>query len=101
MSWVILGGFLASISVLVTMATHPYGNKEQISQHGGRIISRANIEYGNVSGHSLRMDAHVPNGQGPFPAAIIIHGGAWVTGDRSHTVQPLFQPLGFIWLGAC
>ncbi len=63
-------------------------------------MSRASIEYGNVSGHSLRMDAHIPDGRGPFPAAIIVHGGAWVSGDRNHTVQPLFQPLsdaGYAW----
>jgi acetyl esterase/lipase len=61
---------------------------------------RADIEYGRVGGQSLRMDARVPDGAGPFPAAIIVHGGAWVGRDRKTTVQPLFQPLtedGFAW----
>jgi acetyl esterase len=61
---------------------------------------RANIEYGRVNGVSLRMDASIPNGPGPFPAAIIVHGGAWVAGDRKRNVQPLFEPLsdaGFAW----
>ncbi len=59
-----------------------------------------NIEYGQVDGISLRMDAHIPEGKGPFPAAIIVHGGGWVRGDRRTDVQPLFQPLeraGFVW----
>jgi acetyl esterase len=59
-----------------------------------------NIEYGNPGGYSLRLDAYVPDGPGPFPAAIIVHGGAWVIGNRKHSVQPLFQPLeeaGFAW----
>jgi alpha-L-fucosidase 2 len=46
------------------------------------------------------MDAYVPEGRGPFPAAIIVHGGAWVSGDRRVNVEPLFQPLedaGFAW----
>src|SRR4051794_32726322 len=61
---------------------------------------RADIEYARVNGISLRMDASVPDGDGPFPAAIIVHGGGWVSGDRKTNVQPLFEPLseaGFAW----
>jgi acetyl esterase len=61
---------------------------------------RNNIEYGRVGPTSLRLDADIPPGRGPFPAAIIVHGGAWVTGDRRFNVEPLFQPLtqaGFVW----
>jgi acetyl esterase len=54
---------------------------------------RENIEYGQAGGVSLRLDARVPDGTGPFPAAIIVHGGAWVAGDRRMSVMPLFQPL--------
>ena len=54
---------------------------------------RENIEYGHAGGTSLQLDARIPPGKGPFPAAIIVHGGAWVTGDRRRSVEPLFQPL--------
>ena len=59
-----------------------------------------NIEYGRAGDFSLRMDAHIPNGAGRFPAAIIVHGGGWVRGDRRVGVEPLFRPLsdsGFAW----
>jgi len=59
-----------------------------------------NIEYGRAGDFSLRMDAHIPMGVGPFPAAIIVHGGGWVRGDRRVGVEPLFKPLsdgGFAW----
>src|SRR5512138_338698 len=61
---------------------------------------REDIEYAQAGGQSLRMDAYVPEGRGPFPAAIIVHGGAWVSGDRRANVQPLFHPLedaGLAW----
>lgn len=61
---------------------------------------RENIEYGRANNIALRMDAHIPDGPGPSAAAIIVHGGAWVRGDRKHTVEPLFAPLsnaGFAW----
>ncbi len=58
------------------------------------------IEYARLGDLSLRMDAHIPEGPGPFPAAIIVHGGGWFSGDSRHNVQPLFEPLadaGFAW----
>jgi alpha-L-fucosidase 2 len=58
------------------------------------------IQYGRAGGEGLLLDAEVPAGRGPFPAAIIVHGGAWVSGDRRLNVQPLFAPLaaaGFAW----
>jgi acetyl esterase len=54
---------------------------------------RENIEYGRAGGSSLQLDARIPEGKGPFAAAIIVHGGAWVTGDRRRSVEPLFEPL--------
>jgi acetyl esterase len=58
------------------------------------------VEYGQAAGQSLRMDASIPDGPGPYPAAIIVHGGAWVTGDKQRSVRPLFKPLtdsGIAW----
>lgn len=40
-----------------------------------------NVEYGNVDGHALLLDAYVPNG-GPHPAVVVIHGGGWAKGDK-------------------
>jgi alpha-L-fucosidase 2 len=55
--------------------------------------SYSDIEYSRPGGYSLKLDAHVPDGDGPFPAIVIVHGGAWVSGDRKRSVEPLFRPL--------
>jgi alpha-L-fucosidase 2 len=58
------------------------------------------VEYARAGKVSLRFDAHIPNGPGPFAAVILVHGGAWVMGDRANNVQPLLQPLsdaGLAW----
>jgi alpha-L-fucosidase 2 len=58
------------------------------------------VEYGRVGDVPLLLDASVPDGHGPFPAVIIVHGGGWIGGHREHSVQPLFEPLtnaGFAW----
>lgn len=58
------------------------------------------VEYGQAGKVTLRLDAHIPDGTGPFAAVILVHGGAWVGGDRIYNVEPLFKPLadaGFAW----
>jgi acetyl esterase len=58
------------------------------------------IEYGQAGKVTLRLDAHIPDGTGPFAAVILVHGGAWVAGDRINNVRPILQPLadaGFAW----
>jgi alpha-L-fucosidase 2 len=65
---------------------------------GGK--SYTDVEFSHPGGYALQLDAHIPEGSGPFPAVVIVHGGAWVTGDRRRSVEPLFQPLseaGFAW----
>ncbi|GAA4439702.1 alpha/beta hydrolase [Bremerella cremea] len=32
----------------------------------------------------LKADVYLPPGEGPFPAVLMIHGGAWAGGSRSH-----------------
>ncbi len=62
---------------------------------------RKDVEYARPGGQSLQLDACVPDGKGPFPTAIIVHGGAWRAGDKQFSgVKPLFEPLsqaGFAW----
>src|SRR5204862_5178920 len=58
------------------------------------------IVYREVQGIALLMDAHLPDGAGPFPAAILVHGGGWVAGDKQQYITYIFQPLsdsGFAW----
>jgi len=58
------------------------------------------VEFARPGGHSLLLDMHVPEGPGPFPAAILIHGGGFDGGSRATNMAPTFQPLadaGFAW----
>ncbi len=58
------------------------------------------VEYAKPGGVSLTLDAHVPDGSGPFPTAILVHGGGWVAGDKQQYITYIFKPLtdaGFAW----
>lgn len=54
---------------------------------------RKDVEYANVDGESLKLDASVPEGAGPFPVAILIHGGGWGGGDRAEVYVPPNGPF--------
>ncbi len=58
------------------------------------------VEFARPGGKALYLDLHVPDGAGPFPAAILVHGGGFDEGSRGTNVRPLFEPLadaGFAW----
>ena len=63
-------------------------------------LDKTDVEYANQAGKPVLLDLHVPSGPGPFPAAILVHGGGFDEGSKSTNVRPLFQPLsdaGFAW----
>jgi len=61
---------------------------------------QSDIEYAKVDGVSLKMDASIPEGKGPFPTVILVHGGGWQQGDKQTTFKRICEPLskaGFAW----
>jgi acetyl esterase/lipase len=54
---------------------------------------KPDIEYGRASGESLRLDAHIPDGTGPFPMVIMVHGGGWTIGDKNKDITVVLEPL--------
>lgn len=51
-----------------------------------RVVS--DIEYGVADGYSLRLDAVLPDGPGPYPAVLVVHGGGWRGGDKRQFARP-------------
>ena len=61
---------------------------------------KTDIEFARPGGVSLTLDAFVPDGAGPFPTCILVHGGGFTKGDKTSFIKPLFEPLtkaGFAW----
>jgi alpha-L-fucosidase 2 len=58
------------------------------------------VEFARPGGFSLTLDYRIPDGDGPFPTAIIVHGGGWAHGNKRMYVTPLFDVLagaGYSW----
>jgi alpha-L-fucosidase 2 len=66
--------FLAGISLAGTLVAS-----------AARAELQTNIAYGTNGGQVLLLDANVPDGTGPFPVVIAVHGGGWCAGDKSGT----------------
>ena len=49
-------------------------------------IHSEDLEYHRPAGIPLLARFYRPEGQGPFPAVLEVHGGAWISGDRFNNV---------------
>jgi len=61
---------------------------------------RKDIEFAKAGDVSLKLDAFVPEGKGPFPTVVLVHGGGWTGGDRWNPFKRIYDPLsqaGFVW----
>ena len=59
------------------------------------------IEFAAPHGESLKLDAHIPEGKGPFSAVILVHGGGWTAGHKTvnfvHALFPVLDQTGMAW----
>ncbi len=65
-----------------------------------RAELKTDIEFAKAGNVSLTLDAFVPEGKGPFPTCLLVHGGGFTKGDKQTFIKPLFEPLsqaGFTW----
>ena len=78
-------------STLLTLAFAAFASAAQM---------RTDVEFAKKGDVSLTLDASIPDGNGPYPAVIVVHGGGFVRGDKQTYVKPLFKPLtdaNFTW----
>lgn len=47
------------------------------------VSVQRDIVYATVDGVELALDAYLPEGEGPHPCVVYLHGGAWKEGDKS------------------
>ncbi len=52
----------------------------EFKKHGG-------IEYASGENYRLTLDVYVPEGDGPYPTILAIHGGAWRIGSKLHWIR--------------
>jgi acetyl esterase/lipase len=92
-------GFLPVIlTALLGIASASRGDEPAKSSPAPPLNS--DIEFAKVGDVSLTLDAFVPEGPGPFPTCVLVHGGGFVRGDKQTYIKPLLGPLSearFTW----
>jgi len=48
----------------------------------GQTRVKRDVVFRTVDGQDLKLDVHYPEGAGPFPVAVVIHGGGWSVGSK-------------------
>jgi acetyl esterase len=76
-----LASSLAAVGLLAAVLA--IGSPRPVSGAPGGVRITQDLEYSHPGGVSLRLDAFVPGGEGPFPGLIALHGGGWVLGDKT------------------
>lgn len=56
-------------------------------------VVKKDVEFVRRGDQPLLLDASIPDGPGPFPAVILVHGGGFVTGNKTTYITPIFPSL--------
>ncbi len=93
---------LAPLAGLHAAENAPQAGAHEAGAEKGRAAAtlHKDIEYARPGDVSLKLDASIPDGAGPFSAVIIVHGGGFTAGNKQQYVTPIFEPLsraGFAW----
>lgn len=56
-------------------------------KHGG-------IEYTSGEDYRLTLDVYVPEGEGPFPTVLCVHGGSWRSGTKLNWIRHAWKIAG-------
>jgi acetyl esterase/lipase len=68
------------VAGIVCLASGPIGAAAE-----PKVKAERDLVYAKVGGRELKLDLARPEeGDGPFPAVLVIHGGAWRGGDKGH-----------------
>ena len=56
--------------------------KKRAEKRKLRFKKQGGVVYQTIDGEELKCDIYTPEGEGPFPAILAVHGGAWRQGSK-------------------
>ena len=77
----ILSLFVAT-SLLMGACSKDEVTEDTTTSTSGTATTYTNVAYASTS-TAQKMDIYLPSGAGPFPVVVLIHGGAFLGGDKS------------------
>jgi alpha-L-fucosidase 2 len=88
---------LAAVGLLLLGQVAAVGAPEQTAaDKEAKIVVHEDLVYGRVQGAGLLADVAYPDGKGPFPVILSVHGGRWFRETKStHSAIKVRQWAGF------
>ena len=74
----------------------PLLGSEHGTKKGGIVYSSGQNKKGEK--YELKLDVYMPNGKGPHPTVLAVHGGAWRSGAKWHMIRHAWR---FVEKGYC
>lgn len=75
---------LSGAAAAAGLLTDQFGSRRvDARQASAPIVTRTNVIYGRVEGSALLANLAYPEGPGPRPAILSVHGGRWRAGHRA------------------
>jgi len=71
------------MSIRVVLALGALATGWPLFAQPSAFASYVDLEYARPAGIPQRLDLHVPDGAGPWPLLVFIHGGGWQSGDKT------------------
>jgi acetyl esterase/lipase len=75
--------FLGSAAVASAVVADRSSRFRAAAQASAPVVTRTDVIYGRVEGSALLANLAYPDGPGPRPALISVHGGRWRAGNRT------------------
>lgn len=72
-------GFTILLGLMATLTGHAADKAKE----DAKVVVKEDVVYGRVHGAGLLADIAYPEGTGPFPAIISVHGGRWKGGSKT------------------
>jgi len=84
--YIALAGVIALgtvLSLFTFLYWNPLNGESKLLPEKTNYTLQSGVRYLNDSNPYHLMDVYLPDGDGPYPAMIYLHGGGWVEGNRS------------------
>lgn len=80
--YVTLGSIFLLLTTLTTAGVaRPVAYTSRVQAMPAQTLR--DLEYARAGNDSIKLDLYLPEGQGPFPLIIWVHGGGWTSGDKA------------------
>jgi alpha-L-fucosidase 2 len=85
-----------TLVVIAILGIAPVLSAQEKKAEPAKIIVHEDVVYGRVQGAGLLADVAFPDGNGPFPVILSVHGGRWFRESKStHSAINVRQWAGF------